>query len=229
MELNEKGQVVTFNGRVIDASDHLPVDSWAPEPERKTPQKERPVRERPGLNGARDLEAAMKRERERKERDRIRNAVNGMGAGTAASTVPSTALTLRRHDVSLAATAVMGTEHESPTAASRNRLQKRDRRPVAATAAPSHSPGSSSHIPSPNSNVLRERENLGGYGGSPGYGAPRTRLLTAPPPPVPAKIPIGAGDGLAAEDLTALSLELRSIDIGSGGGGRRAVGRRRGY
>lgn len=228
VELNEKGQVVTFNGRVIDASDHLPVDSWAPEPERKTPQKERPARERPELNGARDLEAAMKRERERKERDRIRNAVNGMGAGTAASPVPSTALTLRRHDVSPAAAAAMGTEHESPTAASRNRLQKRDRRPVAAAAVPLHSPGPS-HIPSPNSNVLRERENLGKYGGSPGYGVPRTRMLTAPPPPVPAKIPVEAGDGLAAEDLTALSLELRSIDIGSGGGGRRAVGRRRGY
>lgn len=34
-----EGPIIGNDGRVIDPSDHLPVDSWAPEPERKTPQK----------------------------------------------------------------------------------------------------------------------------------------------------------------------------------------------
>lgn len=210
---------------MIDASDHLPVDSWAPEPERKGPQKERPIRERANLKGARDLEAAMQRERERKERDRIRNAVNNMG-GTSANSSPSNALTLARsNDMN---TLSMSADYDSPTSG-RNRLQKRDKRPVSAVVAPSHSPASS-HIPSPNAIVLRERENLGVYSGSPGYGGGAgTRRSIAAPPPIPAKIPLGAGDGLPAEDLTALSLELSSIDIGSGSGGRRPAARWRGY
>ncbi|KAG9695217.1 hypothetical protein KCU95_g5059, partial [Aureobasidium melanogenum] len=32
-------KIVGFDGRVIDPSDHLPVHSWAPEPEKKTPTK----------------------------------------------------------------------------------------------------------------------------------------------------------------------------------------------
>ncbi|GAB7358839.1 hypothetical protein MBLNU230_g4062t1 [Neophaeotheca triangularis] len=33
------GSIVGWDGREIDPSDHLPVDSWAPEPEKKTPSK----------------------------------------------------------------------------------------------------------------------------------------------------------------------------------------------
>ena len=72
----------------------------------------------------------------------------------------------------------------------------------------------------PNSHVLRERENVGGYGSSPtGYGRESRHSIAAPP--IPAKIPIERGE----EDMMALSLELQSIDIGpgsGGGGGRRS-------
>ena len=34
-----KGPIVGWHGQVIDPSDHLPVDSWAPEPEAKVPSK----------------------------------------------------------------------------------------------------------------------------------------------------------------------------------------------
>lgn len=34
-----KGPIVGWHGQEIDPSDHLPVDSWAPEPEKKTPAK----------------------------------------------------------------------------------------------------------------------------------------------------------------------------------------------
>lgn len=33
------GPIVGWHGQEIDPSDHLPVDSWAPEPEKKTPTK----------------------------------------------------------------------------------------------------------------------------------------------------------------------------------------------
>ena len=35
----QNGPIVGWHGQEIDPSDHLPVDSWAPEPERKTPVK----------------------------------------------------------------------------------------------------------------------------------------------------------------------------------------------
>lgn len=33
------GPIVGWNGQEIDPSDHLPIDSWAPEPEKKVPMK----------------------------------------------------------------------------------------------------------------------------------------------------------------------------------------------
>ncbi|KAF1950640.1 hypothetical protein CC80DRAFT_426601 [Byssothecium circinans] len=220
MEMNDKGQIVTFNGRVIDASDHLPIDSWAPEPERKN-EKERPTRTRPVLSGARDLEAAKQREekyrRDREERDRIRTAANttlwSMG-GT------SNALVTSRHDFGNrnspvnAGALVLADRDATPPSSGRNRLQKRSQRPITTSTyeSPTHSsPG----IPMPNANILRERENLGGYGSSPSYGRDARHSVAAPP--IPAKIPLERG----AEDMTALSLELQSIDIGPGSGGRR--------
>ncbi|PVH96993.1 hypothetical protein DM02DRAFT_658662 [Periconia macrospinosa] len=221
LEMNEKGQIVTFNGRVIDASDHLPVESWAAEPERKGPEKERPTRTRPVLSGARDLEAARDREeryrRERAERERIRNAANATFGSTGSS--PSNALVTSRHDFNQNSpinAGAMVLASATPPSTGRNRLQKRSPRPMSTSTyeSPTHmhsSPG----IPMPNTHVLRERENVGGYGSSPSYGQDSRHSIAAPP--IPAKIPIERG----SEDMMALSLELQSIDIGPGSGGRR--------
>lgn len=226
MEVNEKGQVVTFNGRVIDASDHLPVDSWAPEPQRKGAEKDRPVRSRPALSGARDLEAARQREerykRDRAERERIRNAATATFGS--ADNSPSTALVTARHNfntytpptASSSALVLADRDATPPSAGGRNRLQKRNPNPRPMSSFDTPSPG----IPMPNTNVLRERENLGGYGSSPGY----SRHSVAAPP-IPAKIPLDTGD----EDMAALSLELQTIDIGPGSGGRRNRGTARRY
>ena len=58
---------------------------------------------------------------------------------------------------------------------------------------------------------------------SPGGGGPSLRQH---PPPVPAKVPLGmvgsSAQGFDAEDLVALSEEMKSIDIGTGNGTRRA-------
>ncbi|ORY13996.1 hypothetical protein BCR34DRAFT_586037 [Clohesyomyces aquaticus] len=236
VEINDKGQVTTFSGRVIDASDHLPLDSWAPEPDRKGTEKERPVRERASLNGSRDIEAATERERQRKERDRIRNAVN---ASVSSGGSPSTALvvTSSRHryganpSMNDSAT-ILPDESATPPSAGRNRLQKRNQRPISSYTPPSqNSPG---YIPSPNTNslVLRERENLGNYGGSPGYngspgyGGTGSRHSVAAPP-IPAKIPLDANGHVMSEDLAALSMELQTIDIGGSTGRNRGATRRR--
>ncbi|PSN71953.1 hypothetical protein BS50DRAFT_485052 [Corynespora cassiicola Philippines] len=225
MEMNDKGQIVTFSGRVVDASDHLPVDSWAPEPEPKAGEKERPVRTRPGLTGARDLEAAKQREekyrRDRVERDRIRDAA--MVSFGVADT-PSNALVTTRSPysnpnppASSNALVLAGSNTGSPGSGGRNRLQKRGQRPVSAYDIPQgHTPPS--NIPAPNTQVLRERENVGGYGGR--HAAP----------PIPAKIPLDPHYAPQSEDMSALSLELQSIDIGpGGGGGRRNRGTARRY
>ncbi|KAF2439633.1 hypothetical protein P171DRAFT_525473 [Karstenula rhodostoma CBS 690.94] len=227
MEMNDQGQVVTFSGRVIDASDHLPIDSWAPEPERKPTEKVRPVRSRAALNGARDLDAAAQREeryrRERADRDRIRDAANVTFGAPASS--PSNALVISRHNFNEhsyddynspvnAGALVLAGRGATPPSSGRNRLQKRDNRPMSSYDSPSaHSP---SNIPMPHTNVLRERENVGGYGGSPGYGGGRH---SGAAPPIPAKVPLEHGG-----DDMALSLELQSIDIGPGSAGRRTRG-----
>ena len=52
MEYNDKGQIVTFSGRVVDASDHLPIDNWAPEPEPKGTVNDKAPRIRAQLNDA---------------------------------------------------------------------------------------------------------------------------------------------------------------------------------
>lgn len=229
MEFNDKGQIVTFSGRVIDASDHLPFDSWAPEPERKGGEKERPQRERATLGGARDLEAAKQREnkyrQDRMERERIRNAA---GASFGSTGSPSNALVSTRHHYSsnnspVNAGAMVLASHDPYNSEGRNRLQKRNQRPESSFIPGTRS--SPSHIPS-TSHVLRERENVGGYGSSPSYGAGSRQSISGPP--IPAKIPMDAGYGHQSEDMHALSLELQSIDIGPGSAGRsRGTARRR--
>jgi hypothetical protein len=62
--------------------------------------------------------------------------------------------------------------------------------------------------------VLRERHNPNSYGSSPIYGGGDRYGA----PPIPAKIPLD--ERMQSEDV-ALSLELQSIDIGPGSGGRR--------
>ncbi|KAF2841869.1 hypothetical protein M501DRAFT_1028668 [Patellaria atrata CBS 101060] len=47
-------KIVGFDGRVIDPSDHLPTETWAPEPEVKGKSKPTPVRDREKLTGARE-------------------------------------------------------------------------------------------------------------------------------------------------------------------------------
>ena len=98
MEYNDKGQIVTFSGRVVDASDHLPIDNWAPEPEPKGTVKDKAPRIRAQLNGSRGLQEAQMREekyrRDRSERDRISMAADVTFGSTEPN--PSQALVMTR-------------------------------------------------------------------------------------------------------------------------------------
>ncbi|KAI2487060.1 Ca2+-dependent lipid-binding protein contains C2 domain protein [Pyrenophora tritici-repentis] len=217
MEYNDKGQIVTFSGRVVDASDHLPVDNWAPEPVPKGTVKEKSSRSRPQLNGSRDLEAAMQREeryqRERAERERIRHA-------TSMNFDNSSALVTTRHDfndtVNAGALVLASHHHADPSNSIGRNRRDQQQRPVSSYDTPPQ-------YQMPDRQVLRERENPNSYGSSPGYDRRGTqRHSVAGPPPIPAKVPLdmGGGYGVQNEDM-ALSLELQSIDIGPGSGTRR--------
>ncbi|EUC38154.1 hypothetical protein COCCADRAFT_83619 [Bipolaris zeicola 26-R-13] len=229
MEYNDKGQIVTFSGRVVDASDHLPVDNWAPEPVPKGTIKEKPARTRPQLNGSRDLEAAMQREeryqRDRAERERLRHAAS-MNFDNSTALVPA------RHDFNdynspvNAGALVLASQHPPQTGSmGRNRLQKRDPQPR-----PVSSYESSHQYNLPDRQALRERENPNTYG-SLGYDRHGTQRHSITAPPIPAKVPLdmgGAAYGSQNEDM-ALSLELQSIDIGPGAGRRPRGTARRQY
>ena len=181
------GPIIGSDGRIIDPSDHLPTDTWAPEPEQKKPRKgpEVTIRFRQSPRGAQPLPPTSR---------------------PALSEV-------RPHPVT---TPVYSPDPDngSPSSGGRNRLQKKSN---AVTAQPASSPivptlntkARSSPLRSAVSDYpLRERENYGGYGSSPTYGNI--------PPPVPGKVPIHVGQ----EDwsMSALSEEMKRIDIGVGGG-----------
>ncbi|KAL8713771.1 MAG: hypothetical protein Q9220_002298 [cf. Caloplaca sp. 1 TL-2023] len=191
------GPIIGNDGRVIDPSDHLPTDTWAPEPEVKNPKKTAQVnfRFRNAPQGAQPMPPSNRR---------------APHDGTARPASISTPV-YSHNGNSL-------TENISPTNAARARLQKKTRM------SPAH-PHSSPIVPTVNTALqnpvmrstasdypLQEHENYG-YGNSPTYHRPSP---TGRPPPVPGKIPMGMGQ----EDWRGdpLSEELSRIDIGVGGG-----------
>ena len=173
------GPIIGSDGRIIDPSDHLPTDTWAPEPEQKTPKK--------------GPQVTM----------RFRNSPQG------AQPMPAARRPNMEHSASTPIYA-HGPSNPSPNTATRNRLQKKS---GAAAGQPASSPLVPTLNTTPRSSPLRERENYGGYGSSPTYGGPSPSSV---PPPIPGKVPIGAGQ--EDWDTSALSEEMKRIDIGVGGG-----------
>jgi hypothetical protein len=208
------------DGRVIDPSDHLPSDTWAPEPEKKSPVKKEsprpPSRSRPAPQGAQPMPSPGQQ--------------RGLRDSPASSRPVSAIAPLHAHGPS---------DPQTPT---RNRLQKKSRHSMSSpTYATNSSPISTppysgigtprSLITSSEGHPLREHENYGyGSRGSPRYGAgsynSQDHASADQPPPIPAKIALSGAGGYREDDSLALEEELRRIDIGSGSG--RLV-RRRGY
>jgi hypothetical protein len=233
-KLRAVGPIIGNDGRVIDPSDHLPTDTWAPEPERKT---------------ARKPEVVL-----RFKNTGTHPQPNSMPARLSPATRSTPPSTARPHSIatvpiyahSQPATPPSFTmNHDSPFPAvsppsqnrqGRNRLQKQNPLPQ-----PQH-PYSSPAIPTvhqtlarnppPSEYPLRENENYNpqpqhrpiSYSSSPAsYRSSPYAPSTAPP--IPAKIPIQAGFQNypaygGSNEFDALSREMSSIDIGVSGGGR---------
>jgi hypothetical protein len=207
------------SGNVVDPSDHLPSDTWAPEPVRKesksaisTTQNRRGPRELPSPQGP----------------------MSSSGRDNRTFAQRSSPASQRPHSIvtpiySTPSGSVSGGPEVSPTKSEgRNRLQKRGDRGGTVR------PHSSSAPMTPDQNYpLREHDGYGynspaynspqgGYGSAGGYSSrnsPAGRVTG--PPPIPAKIPM-TGSPMGAKDPNwALSEEMSRIDIGS------SVGRRR--
>ncbi|KAK7744572.1 hypothetical protein SLS53_003458 [Cytospora paraplurivora] len=201
------GKIITYDGKQIDPSDHLPMDTWAPEPEpkNKKPETGSPTRSptRQTMSGPQPVSSSGRRQL------RIRETrPNSMMALPAPPEPPS-------HSAS----SQMGTV--------RNRLQKKTTRASAMPVVMSGANGSQeSFAPRPVSRASTfDYDNYAPppmYDTSPGYHA-RDHSTSAPP--VPAKVPLNAGSGAMVPmnrngygdfGQQALMEEMSRIDIGTG-------------
>ena len=190
-----EGPIIGSDGRVIDPSDHLPTDTWAPEPDTKAPKKaaEVTVRFRRGPQGAQPMPANGRR--------------------------PHLETAGRPHSVSTPPSAT-SSENILPTSSARARLQKRDRNlpthPASSPTVPTiHTAARGSPLRNQASNTPLRKHEQYGYNNQTPYSRDST---VGSAPPVPGKIPLHAGH----EDWNnrALSEEMSRIDIGVGGGAR---------
>ncbi|KAL8989623.1 MAG: hypothetical protein Q9177_001533 [Variospora cf. flavescens] len=190
-----EGPIIGSDGREIDPSDHLPTDTWAPEPEAKARKKTAQVniRFRNSPQGAQPMPRASPRiPHDSRARP---SSISTPTYSCSPNTIP---------------------DNISPVTAARARLQKKTR------ASPAQ-PNSSPNVPTVNTGLqnpvlrstasdypLREHENYG-YASSPTYNRPSPSGI---PPPLPGKVPIGMGQEEWRRD--PLSEELSRIDIGIG-------------
>ena len=194
-----EGPIVGSDGRVIDPSDHLPVDTWAPEPEQKQPRKgpEVTVRFRHHLQGAQPMPSTPRR------------PLHDTSARAHSATTPIYAHSPDSVSTSPASVVV------------RSRLQKKSRvspsQPMSSPAVPTlHTDSSRSALPHPSiSEHSFPKYETGGYNSDrPMYG--NECMNDGIAPPVPRKIPMHPVE--ENRDMSALSEEMRRIDIGVGGG-----------
>ena len=214
-KLRDQGPIIGNDGRVIDPTDHLPTDTWAPEPARKTRKPEMVIRY--------------------KTKEGTPRTPQGYGSS------PGSA---RPHSVAGPAYGSSPLAAESPSSwtqrAGRNRLQKQmpgrplPGQPYQQTHSSPAIPTANHNTPSPRSSYSSRREPSGhalygqqnqrnSYGGS--VGGPYAGV-----PPIPAKVPISpvrSDDRFAGYGgVDALSAELSTIDIGTGMDGRGSRTRR---
>ena len=207
---NAYGKIVTSDGREVDPSDHLPMDTWAPEPEPKQPKKDdQSLRPTPG--GAQPMPSSGRRAL------RVTVRPNSMAV------VPSGYHT------------AMDTQPSPPVSTGRNRLQKKAYR-VSASPAPISAgnsplgPASSYQRNSTPPRALVRASTFDYENHTPAFDASTAMVhrgsFQSAGPPIPAKIPIMSGgmgpaggmghSGMGAHDDFALMEEMSRIDIGTG-------------
>lgn len=211
------GKIITHDGKEIDPSDHLPMDTWAPEPEPKG-KKPSESATRPALSGPQPIPPSGRKPL------RVREA----RPSSTAALPPATFISPES-----------GRQQLPPPNTGRNRLQKKTNRssamPVMMSGANGAGPGPLAPLPQAQDNYAPrplgrastyDYENHAPpplYDTSPGS---YTRDHSASAPPIPAKIPLAAGPGSAMPmhrggygdfgGENALMEEMSRIDIGTG-------------
>lgn len=192
-------KIVTHDGREIDPSDHLPMESWAPEPEKKDKQVSSEPRARPSPGGAQPMPPSGRRQL------RIAARPQPPPAAPHPSFGPS--------------------EPHTPPQAGRNRLHKKTR--SSAVNSPAGA-GSSPLAPTPDNYQDRQSPynttpTRGARPSHAHYDYPNENNYGSAPP-IPAKVPIGHGGGAMMSGGLgddALMHEMSNIDIGAGRSRRR--------
>ena len=201
------GPIIGSNGRVIDPSDHLPTETWAPEPETKPPRKgpEVTLRFKRSPQGAQPMPPSGNLSGGRRPLAEARPNVVPNGV-------------FNHHSA-----------ENSPAAAQHARLQKKGGRFSNAHSASSPAVPTVHSTPSPRGMMQRNtasdypaygsdaNENQL-YGNSPTYYGNRSPGRGDVPPPVPGKVPIH--NDMNPSGMNALSEEMSRIDIGVSAGGR---------
>ena len=185
--------IIGPDGRIIDPSDHLPVNSWAPEPERKVPQKAAPIRIRVSPRGAQPMPNAR-----RENATRI-TAYTPSSASSFTPTSSTAPLQPSAHDESEILPFPVKTNRSER---GRARLQKR----------PPGGNSSYSNLPT----SLQERNSFGTHAST---NMTSSYVATAAAPPqLPSKLHYngntGSGYG-STDNMAALSEEMKMIDIGA--------------
>lgn len=193
----EEGPIIGSDGRVIDPSDHLSTDTWAPEPEPKPPRKgpELTLRFRHSPQGAQPMPPS--------------------GTRRALQDTPT-----RPHSISTPVYA----HPPDANSAGRNRLLKKSRASPAQPASSPAVPTLNSNFTPTRTSMPRASASdypVPEHGNYYDSGSPTYNVRTSPggaPPPVPGKIAIVPAQG--EWGVNALSEEMRRIDIGVGGQAR---------
>lgn len=200
--IDPDAKIITHDGREVDPSDHLPMDSWAPEPEPKQNSKQPSPepRSRPSPAGAQPMPPSGRRPLRVAQRQ----------------TMPATPPSYNHPDDRHAP--------QTPTSTGRNRLQKKTHR---TSAVPAHSassplapisPDNYQDRQSPYTTPTRGQHRNSGWEYSNENHAPH-----GSGPPIPAKVPLpvmSGANGVSADQM-ALMEEMQRIDIGAGRSRRR--------
>lgn len=202
--IDPDAKIITHDGREIDPSDHLPMDSWAPEPEPKPNQKPASdARTRPLPSGAQPMPPSGRRPLRVARPQTL----------PAPPPPPSYGHPEERHTP------------PAPASGGRNRLQKKAHR---SSAVPS--PAASSPLAPISPDNYQDRQSP--YT-TPTRGSRRSAAFDYPNenhapyhgsgPPIPAKVPLPvmSGANVAPGDQMSLMEEMQRIDIGAGRSRRR--------
>ena len=206
-DLNSSGKIVMHDGREVDPSDHLPMDTWAPEPEPKKPTNPAHNAQAMTSSGRRQLKIA----------GRPNVSPHTFSSGNEPPTAAASTLAMGRNKLQKKANrasampVMMPHSGSSPLAPIHNTHHQDN-----------FTPPPMRSLPRANTFDFPNENHMPMYGSSPGGGARGPGASSAPP--IPAKVPLsssyGAGGNADGMMMSGALVPARgSMGGGSGGGG----------